>query len=389
MYVTDLDRSVLVAVGLGCLASLVACSGTMTDHTSASDGGQHTEDPEQASDAGTTDTRTRGDDDRFGNADAAVADEGPAKDAAAANPGTEPCAEGVANTSPVVPTVWLVVDGSSSMDTDYDGVTRWQALRASLMDPGGVVDRLQAAVRFGMVVYVGPRSSDTVLDECVTLTVVDPALDNYDTIDAAYPLTQPEGSTATHRALQYVVDQLPVRNEDVLDEDRDPVYVILATDGGPNDRCTNPEHPGGIDPAAAARVVEVVRAGTEQGMELFVISLAGDDTDLEQHLNEVVSVTASHTPPFVPASRDELIATFEQIVGSASCIVSLEGRVQQDLACTGEVTLNGEPLACGTDDGFRLLDESTLRLTGPACETFQATQSQVHATFPCGVFTPD
>jgi hypothetical protein len=72
-------------------------------------------------------------------------------------PASTTCAQGDANTSPVTPTVWLVLDGSGSMNEDFggNGQSRWEALRAALMDPGGVVETLQHSVRFGMVLYSG------------------------------------------------------------------------------------------------------------------------------------------------------------------------------------------------------------------------------------------
>ena len=66
------------------------------------------------------------------------------------------CAQGMATATPVTPTVWLVLDGSSSMNTAFGASgTRWQTLRSTLMDPGGIVESLQSAVRFGMVIYSG------------------------------------------------------------------------------------------------------------------------------------------------------------------------------------------------------------------------------------------
>src|SRR5688572_6422394 len=47
------------------------------------------------------------------------------------------CANALADTASVTPTVWLVVDGSSSMSNNFSGDrTRWQTLRSTLMDDG-------------------------------------------------------------------------------------------------------------------------------------------------------------------------------------------------------------------------------------------------------------
>lgn len=322
--------------------------------------------------------------------------------AAGGVPGIGPgdtCAQGIANTSPVTPTVWLVLDGSGSMDEDFSGETRWTALRAALMDPGGIVETLASNVRFGMVLYSGAESDDedNPPAQCVNLTVVEPALDNYAGLDAQLPDEEPGGWTPTDQALVHVVDNLPVTNMAMLDVDIEPTYVVLATDGAPNDRCEgdNGQQGGGqrgggsgLDPEVAQRVLDVVGRGVTLGMELLVISLAGGDDELQQHLEEVTGLANNGFAPFVPETRDELISTFQQIVGGASCRIVLDGTVAEGQECAGEVMLNGSPLECGGENGFRLEDPSTLQLLGTACSEFLANDSQVHAQFPCGVFSP-
>ena len=54
------------------------------------------------------------------------------------------------------PVVTLVIDGSGSMCAPFGGSTRWTTLRSALMDPDGIVTRLQGGVSFGMALYDGP-----------------------------------------------------------------------------------------------------------------------------------------------------------------------------------------------------------------------------------------
>ena len=70
-------------------------------------------------------------------------------------------------------------------------------------------------------------------------------------------------------------------------------------------------------------------------------------------------------------------------------MVALDGTVTEGRECSGEVLLNGETLACDAADGWLLADPRTVELTGSACEQFRTSASQVHASFPCDVFTPD
>jgi hypothetical protein len=90
----------------------------------------------------------------------------------------------------------------------------------------------------------------------------------------------------------------------------------------------------------------------------------------------------------VPSTRDALIETLQNIVGNATCQIQLDGMVVEGMHCSGEVLLNGVPLDCDSDDGFRLMGQSTVQLTGSACDTFLGQQSQVSARFPCGAFLP-
>lgn len=169
----------------------------------------------------------------------------------------------------------------------------------------------------------------------------------------------------------------------------DPVYVVLATDGEPNDNCSGDGGGMADDETVRQRVVDVVTRGTAAGMQMFVVSLAGGDGDLQSHLEQVAMATASKTPPFVPGTQAELISTFEAIVGGASCRISLDGTVTEGKECTGTVTLNGQELACNADDGFTVPDPRTIQLTGTACTGFLSSQSLVHASFPCSAFSPD
>ncbi|MDD9938301.1 MAG: VWA domain-containing protein [Myxococcales bacterium] len=335
------------------------------------------------------------------------------------------CAEGMAQANPVTPTVWLVIDSSGSMDRDFGGPTRWDALRTALVEPGGIVETLQSGVRFGMVIYNGPDNGQAqcmgtpdllcgcILGfepiccepacggtpppppdpaSCANLVTIDPALDNYAAIDAAYPARQIGGWTPTDRAVDHVVTNLPVFNEQVLDTDTDPIYVILATDGAPNDNCgmqLNGQGASNFQPEVAARVLDTVNQGVSMGMKMFVISLAGDDQQLRQHLDEVALMGNTGSPAFEPTNPDDLVQTLQEILGGTTCQVELNGAVEMGRECTGEVTINGFPVECGSPDGWSMADERTVQLNGQACTDFLGAASQVIARFPCGVFVPD
>jgi hypothetical protein len=382
------------------IASALAAAFAIGCSSAPEDGRPATRAPKPGATNTATNAGSGGSSDAFGNSPTVMGGAGSAAPSTPMMmmPAQTTCAEGDANTSPVTPTVWLVLDGSGSMKEDFGGQSRWDALRAALMDPGGVVDTLQHSVRFGMVLYSG-NDNDMVAagGECFQLVTVQPALDNYSMLSAQYPAMELGGWTPTDRALDNVVSTLPVTNSQVvLDAKPDPIYVILATDGAPNDQCSgdggNRTRGGGssqFDPVTAQRVLDVVGKGVQMGMQMFVISLAGGDQQLAMHLEQVADLGGTGQPPFTPSNKDDLVSTLQQIIGNATCQVRLSGSVIAGKECSGEVSLNGNALACNQPDGWKLADASTVQLTGAACDTFLQTQSLVHAAFPCDAFSPD
>ena len=55
----------------------------------------------------------------------------------------------------------------------------------------------------------------------------------------------------------------------------------------------------------------------------------------------------------------------------------------------GTVTLDGEPLLCDDDDGYRVKDDhQSIELLGSACEALQtASDPELKVAFPCGDVT--
>lgn len=318
------------------------------------------------------------------------------------------CGQGMLNNPRVTPVVWLVIDGSGSMAEPFGDITRWDALRAALMDPnGGVVPSLESQVKFGMVMYDGPLPGGGMMtlpdggpatgapptEECPRLATVEPALMNFAAIEAMYPTLAPGGSTPTDKALAQVQSHLP-QSLPAPDSVEDPVYVVLATDGAPNDFCSmggGGFFGGGGDPNAPANnVIAITQAIAGVGIPTYVISLAAGDQMLAAHLDQVAAAGATTLPPFTPMNKEALVQTFADIIGpEVFCEIPVRGfGIMESVACAGTVMLNGEKLDCG-DNGWRLKNPNLIEITGTACEKFRnENNARVTANFPCEVLIP-
>jgi hypothetical protein len=320
------------------------------------------------------------------------------------------CADAQVKTSKVKPIIAIVLDGSGSMCADYGGMTRWQSLRSALLDPAdGLIKRLETAVEFGMTLYdgsinpllavLGNSSSENpgcaemylfpkAVGDCPQLIEVAPAIMNFAPIDAAFPQTELGGSTPTDKALTHVMDQMTMAAMAEPDPMNHPRYVILATDGEPNDICAMGV--GGDGSVNKMNVIAQVERGVMAGVKTYVISLAGDSMTLQMHLDQVAAAGGTGTMAFSPMTKDDLVATLGMIIGGAiGCQVFLNGEVTAGMECMGYVELNGKFITCNDPDGWRLLDSKTIELQGKACEEFMSSPDVVlNAGFPCGVFRP-
>jgi hypothetical protein len=231
-------------------------------------------------------------------------------------------------------TVAFVVDGSGSMCEPFGGSTRWTTLRAALLDrQAGLIYRVQDRASFGMYLYDGtidfmlaqgaaagpastcmsPNAVRRFQGMCPQIIEVPPVANNAMAIDAKYPMTELGGSTPTDKVMNYVVDALiKARGPHV-----DPQYIILATDGQPNDICMGGT--GGDGTLQQRNVIAAVDRGAAMGITTFVISLASDPA-LQMHLDEVArhgDVTNPGAHSFSPMAANDLVLTLSNLLGAA------------------------------------------------------------------------
>jgi hypothetical protein len=316
------------------------------------------------------------------------------------------CAGVSVTPSRIRPRIVFVIDRSGSMSEAFRGSTsRWDAVRTALMDrKNGVIAGLQSVAYFGMVVYDGPLPQPWGPGGCPNLVVVDPELNNFTALERAFPSESPmplSSSTPTAAALNEAYRRIAdIRTELGLDNDSDPSYVVLCTDGQPN-QCINSDldfaqfsynSSGGIDflPDYQAPV-ESVTDGSNLGIGTFVVSLDSGTQQFQQHLEQLAQIGGTGLPVYTPATQDELTARLSLIVDSAlGCKVKLNKKVDLEQECTGRVELNGRELKCGEPDGWVLADESHIELLGQACHSFIKNPTAIlHISFPCQAFAID
>jgi hypothetical protein len=340
------------------------------------------------------------------------------------------CDAVMAVSRPLLPTVSILVDNSSSMfETDPPA---WPLLYGALMDPtSGVLHALESQVRFGFAAFKGSTSASTEASAtCASWTEVAPALDNRAAIDAAYEPIEATWSpgtkweTPTAHAINKAVADLAAFNADPPG----PKYILLVTDGNPNTCAT-------LDPQCGQDfAIKAVQDAAAQGIGLFILGLGdivaqpnnGCPTSARcglLHLQDMANagvaaavqapptcddplspdcqykyagcnpdqlLTATYTPdapdvglPFAVDTRNanaqaELTTTLTGLLNSVvSCTFDMNQYVTGD-PTNSSVTLNGSPLTFGDTAGGWLLEPNKYQVTlqGTACEAFKAASAE-------------
>ena len=304
--------------------------------------------------------------------------------------------------SRVLPSVMLLVDGSTSMQTNgypattdatapagppmapQAGMTRWDAIHKALVDPtNGLVPKLQGLVKFGLAVF-------GTTPQCpLPLGVVDPALNNAPMITAMLPLTAPGKYTPTGPALEEIVRRLPDPTV-VTPDDRSPgpQIVVLATDGDPN-ACQFDLFSGMMTNYQPS--IDAALKLQAKHLKMFVISVGQDAA--KAHLQEMANIGANlardanpGATVYYPEDPASLATTLQTLIGKElSCDVELQGKgVRMGSECKGDVSLNGLALECNGPNGWSLTDPTHIKLAGMACDRFKnAVDALLHANFPC------
>lgn len=265
--------------------------------------------------------------------------------------------------------VIVIVDQSTSMDAAFGSGTRWSVLKSALLADTGIIASYQNVVDFGVTLY--SSKGGTAGGTCPMLTEVAPMLNNLTGIRTVYGPARTVGDTPTGESVDAVLAKAP-RNGTTL--------FILATDGEP-DTCAVPNPQRGQQQS-----IDALTRAFNAGIKTYVIAVAKENELSQSHVNALANAGAGiQGAPSYRVDNDQALknALAEIVFGGISCDVTLQGKVQGLMPCEGKVTLGGSALTCSTSEGWSLVGDSTIRLTGSACTQFK-TGSKLEASFPCG-----
>jgi len=295
--------------------------------------------------------------------------------------GPDACADVNVNFEKQIPTVMLLIDQSGSMTASFGNGDRWSVLYDTLMDPtNGVVKKLEKDVRFGLALYTS--NDGNAGGVCPMLAKVPLALNNHAAIDAVYAPQSPEGETPTGESITAVAADL------LAFQEPGPKIIVLATDGEP-DTCAVPNPQNGQPESIAA-----AQAAFQKDVRTFVISV-GAEVSLD-HLQDVANAGAGlpiggadDAPYYQALNQQALLDAFDKIInGVRSCVLKLNGIVDETSANEGNVYLDGQSLPYNDPNGWRLNGPDEIELLGTACDTIKQGDHSISVQFPCGIVVP-
>jgi Mg-chelatase subunit ChlD len=258
------------------------------------------------------------------------------------------------------PTIVFLLDRSGSMGSNFsNGLSRWEAVRATLFDPAdGVVTQLENEIRFGLSMYDGGDSCPTLIDEA-------PKLNNAMDMAATFDATGGPGSgTPTGESLSAAATVV------AADMDQGTKRIVLATDGEPN-TCADPGSPTGQPDA-------VMAAGESYtlGVPVSVISVGSGVSAM--HLQDLANAGAGvvagdpDAPYYQALDQASLLAAFNEILAAPrDCRLFLSDPLIEAMASMCTVTVNGTVVPLDGTDGWSVNTPMQIELNGAACTSIQ------------------
>jgi hypothetical protein len=332
----------------------------------------------------------------------------PVRAGSGALPPSEICEAVHVNANPATPDMLIVLDRSGSMTEGGRWMPSVSALRRVTME-------LQSSIRFGLAMFPDPASAPPnlatdllnclsapdpqacidmltamVADVCAPGKMVVPvAIDNAAAIGQAFDMTAPAGGTPTGETLQSLVDTFgaPQTNPD---EETIARFVLLVTDGQPT--C-----PAGMGMETTQPDIELANAAIEaftaRGVRTYVI---GYDTSgpgnemfaavLDGFAQRGGTGDTMHRPV---EDEQSLLTELQRIAGDVvSCSFVLdEAPPRADFVL---VRLDGKQINLNDPNGWMLVGDRNVQLTGTACDTLKdGAPHSVDVEVRCSVVVPE
>ncbi|MCU0686203.1 MAG: VWA domain-containing protein [Polyangiaceae bacterium] len=266
-------------------------------------------------------------------------------------------------------------DGATK--TEDDPATRWNQTRAALLADDGLVAKLAARGRVGLAFY----SNVDERQECPEFTDLAPVEGDLATLRRAYEAQVTRNHQPTGDAFVALTSQLEGKGAG-------GAIVVLVTNGSP-DSCDDPDANGQAEPIAAT--VDAIKNAAAQGVTTFVVGMGRDPSERESLqrfalAGRAMPANAAGEAYFPVGAERGVIDAFDELVfGERACVFSLSTPLSSQDAARSRAALDGEDLAYGGADGWRLAEGGAkVEVVGKACELVRRGAQRLALTPNCG-----
>jgi hypothetical protein len=266
-------------------------------------------------------------------------------------------------------------DGATK--TEDDPATRWNQTRAALLADDGLVAKLAARGRVGLAFY----SNVDERQECPEFTDLAPVEGDLATLRRAYEAQVTRNHQPTGDAFVALTSKLEGKGAG-------GAIVVLVTNGSP-DSCDDPDANGQAEPIAAT--VDAIKNAAAQGVTTFVVGMGRDPSERESLqrfalAGRAMPANAAGEAYFPVGAERGVIDAFDELVfGERACVFSLSTPLSSQDAARSRAALDGEDLAYGGADGWRLAEGGAkVEVVGKACELVRRGAQRLALTPNCG-----
>lgn len=357
------------------------------------------------------------------------------------------CQQATRTFVPNIPTVFILVDRSSSMfDVNQQGTNAWGPLRTGVLQ---VIGDLQSEVRFGFGAFSGQGTT------CPDMPMQSPAINNQPAIATLFNSLERSQYKDTPTVAAFTRAAQTLWADTAVEGDK---YILFVTDGEPdycddgNSLCPPDSVVGklqqlaqGVDETGAQQAPirtmvfgvnsplttispEVLQAFANAGSGLPVAPVrqnangAYDPNAIYDQCNGVPGWARDFAATGKMAVRGQTIGTYidptdpltvpgtatvyrpdpndqaalitqirAALAGIKSCSFDLTGDVEvdlrrSDLGTRAKIIVNGAAVPFDATNGWHMLNETTVALEGEACSMWrQPGETSIDFDFPCDV----